>query len=77
LHKATNILSLEDYRAGENALSNYNDLLNINDLSKIFEDSKNTIYKYIKNGEFGTPIQIGRTIKVPKTRIIKKIFCAS
>ena len=46
----TKILSLEDYRTGETALSEYRDLLNIDDLSKIFQVHKNTIYKhFLKN----------------------------
>ena len=57
-----------------NALSNYGDLLNVEDLSAIFEVSKNTIYKSVKDGKFGTPIQIGRAYKIPKTYIIKKFF---
>ncbi|MCL2837778.1 MAG: helix-turn-helix domain-containing protein [Oscillospiraceae bacterium] len=72
----TKILSLEDYRTGETALSEYRDLLNIDDLSKIFQVHKNTIYKHIKNGDFGKPIQIGRAYKIPKNFIIKKIFCS-
>jgi len=57
-----------------NVLSNYGDLLNVEDLSTIFEVSKNTIYKSVKDGKFGTPIQIGRAYKVPKTYVIKKFF---
>jgi len=49
-------------------------LLNIEELSTIFDVSKNTIYKSVKDGKFGTPIQIGRAYKVPKTYIIKKFF---
>jgi len=55
-------------------LRNYNDLLTIEDLSAIFEVSKNTIYKSVKDGKFGTPIQIGRAYKVPKVYVIKKFF---
>ena len=71
----TNIMLLKDYKAGQDALSEYGDLLSINDLSKIFEVSKNTVYKSIKDGKFGTPIQIGRAYKVPKTYVIKRFFC--
>ena len=55
-------------------LENYGDLLDVEDLSAIFEVSKNTIYKSVKDGKFGTPIQIGRAYKVPKTFVIKKFF---
>jgi len=58
----------------KNVLSNYGDLLNIEELSTIFDVSKNTIYKSVKDGKFGTPIQIGRAYKVPKTYIIRKFF---
>jgi predicted DNA-binding transcriptional regulator AlpA len=56
------------------ALEKYNDLLDINNLSTIFSVSKNTIYKSIKKGEFGTPIKIGRAYKIPKMYIIQKYF---
>ena len=56
-------------------LSEYKDLLSVDDLSKIFEVSKATIYKSIKQGDFGRPIKIGRAYKVPKSYIIKKYFC--
>jgi len=55
-------------------LQNYSDLLTVEDLSTIFDVSKNTIYKSVKDGKFGTPIQIGRAYKVPKTFVIKKFF---
>ena len=55
-------------------LSEYKDLLTVEDLSKIFEVSKNTIYKEIRSGKFGSPIQIGRAYRVPKLYILKKFF---
>jgi len=55
-------------------LAGYNDLLSIRDLSKIFSVSRNTIYKEIKAGKFGTPIQIGRAYKIPKIYVINKFF---
>ena len=58
----------------QETLSNYGDLLNIKDLSTIFNVSKNTIYKSVKDGKFGTPIQIGRAYKIPKIYVIKKFF---
>jgi predicted DNA-binding transcriptional regulator AlpA len=57
-------------------LSEYSDLLNVQDLTKIFEVSKQTIYKEIQNGKFGTPIRIGRAIKIPKIFIVQKYFSA-
>ena len=57
-----------------NVLSHYGDLLDVQDLSKIFEVSKNTIYKHIKAGKFGTPIRIGRAHKIPKIYIANKFF---
>ena len=55
-------------------LTEYKDLLSIKDLIKIFEVSKSTIYKEIKQGKFGVPIQIGRAYKIPKNYILKKYF---
>jgi len=56
-------------------MNKYKDLLSVQDLTAIFDVSKSTIYKEIKQGKFGTPIQIGRAYKVPKIYIIKKYFC--
>jgi len=55
-------------------LNEYKDLLSVQDLMKIFEVSKNTIYKEIKEGKFGKPICIGRTFKIPKSFILKQYF---
>jgi len=55
-----------------NNLMKYSDLLSIKDLTEIFQVSKQTIYKEIKLGKFGSPIQIGRAYKVPKTYILEK-----
>lgn len=65
---------MQDSENGKVTLSDYGDLLNINDLSKIFKVSKNTIYKSIKDGKFGIPIQIGRAFKIPKIYVVKKFF---
>ena len=72
-----NIVSLHDFKAGQEALSKYKDLLTVEDLSDIFEVSKNTVYKEIKQGKFGSPIQIGRSLKIPKIYIIKHFFCGA
>ena len=57
-----------------NALSDYKDLLNVQDLTEIFGVSKQTIYKELKDGKFGTPIFIGRTFKIPRLYILNKFF---
>ena len=55
-------------------LSKYKDLLSVRDLMEIFGVSKQTIYKNIKDGKFGTPIQIGRAFKVPRIYVWDKFF---
>lgn len=55
-------------------LEKYNDLLSVQDLTQIFGVSKQTIYKNIRDGKFGTPIKIGRTFKVPRMYIYNKFF---
>ena len=57
-----------------NTLLKYPDLLSINDLTEIFGVSKQTIYKEVKQGKFGKPIQIGRVYKIPKIYILNKYF---
>jgi len=52
----------------------FNDLLSVTDLATIFDVSRQTIYKEIKNGKFGEPIQIGRAIKIPKIYVIQRYF---
>jgi predicted DNA-binding transcriptional regulator AlpA len=55
-------------------LKDYADLLSVDDLVKIFGVSKQTIYKELQAGKFGKPIRIGRAIKIPKIRLIQKLF---
>jgi len=55
-------------------LEKYKDLLSVNDLMEIFGVSKQTIYKNIKDGKFGTPIKIGRAFKIPRLYIWNKFF---
>ena len=69
-----NMISANSFKMPQAALSSYKDLLSVDDLMKIFGVSKNTIYKCIQQGKFGTPIQIGRSYKIPKMYIIKKFF---
>jgi len=55
-------------------LDKYKDLLSVKDLTEIFGVSKQTIYKNIKDGEFGTPLKIGRAYKIPRIYIWNKFF---
>ena len=55
-------------------LDKYPDLLSVQHLTEIFNVSKNTIYKEIKAGKFGTPIQIGRALKVPRMYVWNKFI---
>ncbi|MCL2198864.1 MAG: helix-turn-helix domain-containing protein [Defluviitaleaceae bacterium] len=55
-------------------LVGYNDLLSVKDLAQIFDVSKQTIYKEIKDEKFGIPIKIGRSYKIPKVRVLKLYF---
>jgi len=66
--------AFEEYNARPPILDGYKDLLSVKDLSEIFEVSKQTIYKEMKEGKFGTPIQIGRAYKIPKIYILHRYF---
>ena len=66
---------LEFYLAGHTILSNYKDLLSVADLTIIFEVSKQTIYKGLRDGQFGTPIKVGRAYKIPKIYVLRRYFC--
>jgi len=55
-------------------LEKYNDFLSIENLAEIFSVSKQTIRKELKAGKFGTPLQIGRAFRIPRTYIISKFF---
>ncbi|MCL2187342.1 MAG: helix-turn-helix domain-containing protein [Defluviitaleaceae bacterium] len=55
-------------------LDGYRDILNVSDLCTIFDVSKQTIYKELQNGKFGTPIRIGCACKVPKIYIQNQFF---
>jgi len=50
-------------------LKNYGDLLTVDDLSNFLGISKQTVYKEIKAGKFGTPFKFGRVYKIPKAYI--------
>jgi len=64
----------ETYIINPKILAGYKDLLSVKDLMEIFEVSKQTVYKELKNGKFGNPIVIGRSIKIPKNYIIQRYF---
>lgn len=55
-------------------LTEYRDLLSVEDLAKIFGVSKQTIYKELRDGKFGKPIQIGRAYKVSKIFVAKNFI---
>jgi len=55
-------------------LTDFGDLLSTKDLARLFGVSKQTIYKELKAGKFGVPIQIGRAYLVPKIYIEQRFF---
>ena len=68
-------MMFKDYPAPDFVrLSEYKDLLSVQDLMGIFGVSKATIYKEIKQGKFGTPICIGRSFKIPRIYVYNKFF---
>jgi len=72
--KGYGIMLAENMESNHQALTEYGDLLSVDDLKSIFGISKQTIYKGIKDGTFGTPIKIGRAYKIPKIHVLKKYF---
>jgi len=58
----------------QSALDGYRDLLSVKDLTEIFGVSRQTIYKELKSGKLGSPIAIGRAIKIPKVYLIQRYF---
>jgi len=67
-------LSQIEYICNPPILTEYRDLLSAQDLSEIFQTSKQTIYKELKEGKFGIPIRIGRSYKIPKVYILQRYF---
>lgn len=66
-----------NYNDLSTVLTDYKDLLSVEDLANIFMVSKQTIYKELRSGKFGTPIQIGRAYLIPKIYILQNYFsCA-
>ena len=55
-------------------LTEYKDLLSVQDLSQIFEVSEQTIYKEIKQGKFSSYMKIGRKYLFPKVEIFRQFF---
>ena len=68
------ITSSENIFASAVILTEYKDLLSTKDLATIFGITKQTVYREMKQGKFGTPIQIGRAYKVPKIYILNRYF---
>jgi len=65
---------LQDTFTKSVTLDRFGDLLSVGDLAIIFEVSKQTIYKEMKSGKFGNPIQIGRAYKIPKFYVLQRYF---
>ena len=56
------------------SLDNYGDLMSAKDLSIFLGISKQTVYKEIRDGKFGTPLKFGREYRIPKLYISRKYF---
>jgi len=69
-----NSSSNDNYKDFSVILADYKDLLTVEDLTQIFATSKKTIYKELRAGKFGIPIQIGRAYLIPKIYIISRYF---
>jgi len=67
-------LSQSDYINSTPILTEYRDLLSVEDLARLFSVSKQTIRKEMKKGKFGTPIRIGRAYKIPKIVVAQRYF---
>ena len=52
-------------------LTEYKDLLSVQDLSIIFKTSKQTIHKEMKTGKSGTPIKISRLYRIVKIYLMQ------
>jgi len=52
----------------------YPDLLGVKHLMEIFGVGKNTIYRKIRDGEFGKPIKMGKGFKIPKQFVWNKFI---
>ena len=64
----------ESNAANSIPLESYRDLLTVDDLAQIFNVSRKTIYKEIRDGKFGKPIKIGRSFKIPKIFVISRFI---
>ena len=53
-------------------LENYGDLLKISEVAEVLRISKQTVYKEIKMGKFGSPIKFGREFRIPKIYITQR-----
>ena len=54
-------------------IKEYNDILGVKEISKLFGISAKTVYKFLKNENIDY-IMVGRKICVPKVNIINFIF---
>ena len=63
-------------KSKKEVLAGYRDLLSVDDLCRIFDVSRQTIYKEIHKGKFGEAVLIGRAYRFPKTHIVQKFFQA-
>ena len=55
-------------------LSEYPDMLCVDDLANIFRVSAQTIRKEMKSGKFGEIFFMGRLSLIPKNQVINKFF---
>jgi len=70
----TSIPQPERLVVNQSALDGYRDLLSVKDLTEIFGVSRQTIYKELKSGKLGSPITIGRAIKISKNYLVQRYF---
>jgi len=55
-------------------LSEFNDLMTVSDIAKLFRISNQTVYKELKKGRFGATVKMGRAYLIPKSQIISIFF---
>ena len=55
-------------------LDHYGDLMTATDLASFLGVSKQTAYKEIRDGKFGTPLKFGREYRIPKIYIVRRYF---
>jgi len=55
-------------------LSEFNDLMTVSDIAKLFRISKQTVYKELRKGRFGATIKMGRAHYILKSQILSIFF---